>query len=91
MGEQKKNGGLASSAGPSRLSGSQLKWRLDQMQLSSAQIGAGSSSSSSQQLAGAAATLLGPSGLGWDWDAVTEASDVTAHGRRTTWGYSPLR
>ena len=56
MGEQ-KNGGLASSAGPSRLSGSRLKWRLNQMRLGSAQIGASSGSGSSQRLAGAAATL----------------------------------
>jgi len=58
MGEQ-KNSGLASSAGPSQLSGSWLKWWLNQMWLSSAQIGAGSGSGSSQRLAGAAATLGG--------------------------------
>jgi len=54
MGQEQKNGG---SAGPSRLSGSQLKWRLNQMRLGSARIGAGSSSGSSRRLAGAAATL----------------------------------
>ena len=57
LGQEQKNGGLAGSAGPSWLSGSRLKWRLDQMGLSSAQIGAGSGSGSSRRLAGAAATL----------------------------------
>jgi hypothetical protein len=41
----------------SRLSGSRLKWRLDQMRLGSARIGAAPGSSSSRQLAGAAETL----------------------------------
>jgi len=66
-------------AAVSWLSGSQLKWQLDQMRLGSAQIGASSGSGSSRWLAGATATLGTAMIEGWCLGQHSSCEPLTLH------------